>query len=107
MNLQLSDLEELHDALQQFLLFLRKYSRRSPHFYRYIEQMYKATDRCLNHDGRGLEDLNRHLLHDWKAANHAQTGIPSWVIWHDDPQKRMQLNAQYQEKVMSLERFFS
>ena len=106
-EVQPADLEELRAALIEFLDFLQAHSRRSPHFQRYIQQMLKSTDQCIRNGGHGMEEFNRHLLHDWQAANHAQTGIPSWAIWVDDPQLCTLLNAQFQEKVMNLERFFS
>lgn len=106
-EVQPADLEELREALTEFLDFLQQHSRRAPHFQRYIRQMLKSTEQCIQSGRRDLEDFNRHLLHDWQAANHEQTGIPSWAVWSDDPDRRMRLNAQFEEKVMNLERFFS
>ena len=67
-EVQPADLEELRAALIEFLDFLQAHSRRSPHFQRYVQQMLKSTDQCIRNGGHGMEEFNRHLLHDWQAA---------------------------------------
>lgn len=104
-EIQRADLPELRDVLADFFNFLTQYSPQA-HFLRNIKQMLRSTNHCIQNEHLSLEEYTHHLLHDWNTANHAQTGIPSWAVWSDDPQKRMHLNAQFQQKVMNIERFF-
>lgn len=86
-NLEAEQLVPLRDALEEFMLFVKKWEdQRVPHFYRYLDFMKNNIETCIciREDwGDGLIYLRKLLQRDWNKANNEYVGIPSCTLFKE------------------------
>lgn len=105
-NLMREDLEPLKKRLQELSEFLYAlHVEELPYFHRFIENMKNNLEICFLVQYDGWEDLEHILRRDWNAANNVLTGIPDFVIWVENQERRAELNCQFIELIADVGRY--
>ena len=107
-TLKAEQLVSLRDALEDLMLFVKKWQDHDvPDFYRYLDFMKNNIETCIltrEDRGEGLIYLRKILQRDWDKANDECVGIPSCTVCAED---RRELFLQYLGLLDEVESYFA
>lgn len=106
-SLQMEELVPLRNALEELMCFVQKWQYGGiPYFYHYLDYMKNNIEICictLEDIEQDLVQLETILRRDWTAANDADTGIPSCILFGDSQREQV---LQYLELLGEVGQYF-